>query len=856
MSGFVETPGISRARLVFTLVLFLVLMALAHGMAELWGYIQGGTAGVVDHYRVDFTLWVVTVLTTSALCSYIFLRPGGRSGYWIGFWTGGYLAYLIHVYWKAAEVAVPNSRGLFQDLVWAVGWWGLVLAVWWTVDVILAWTIPSDRKWVQIQRGGLHLFAFAVLFAMTVLASVVDISTRLLGLLMALVVVTCFVLRLVVRETDPQSFFHATYVKAFQGLNLVVPWYKLPTFLAVANIGALREVLRAKNLHNTSDIPVTRPEGQRPTPPNRAEYLCERQEDGFYNDLRPDKVAMGSASLNPDDVRNTSDFTLSSPGARFGRNIPVGSVGPLSSEPITEPNPRLVSAKLLARPEGGFTPAGTLNLLAAAWIQFQTHDWFNHGTPVKGNEFEVPLPPGDDWRGGSPMRIRRSRPDPTRADPTRPYPDGGPRDGYPATHANAESHWWDGSEIYGSSGPAADFLRLKQDGKLRVKDGLVEVDPAGIEQTGLTLNWWVGLSILHNLFTLEHNAICDRLKREYSDWTDGELYRVARLVNTALMAKIHTVDWTPAILGHPALRIAMNANWWGLATEPVKKTLGRVSESELVSGIAGSKTDHHGADFCLTEEFVAVYRMHPLMPDSIALLSAEDNRPLRTLKLGSEVDDDPDDVVGPHARKRALAHGTMTDLLYSFGVANPGALILRNFPNWMRRLRRMKGGQVDEIIDLAAIDIVRDRERGVPRYNRFRRLFHLPPFRSLDDLVRASAQLRRDPDLAGQLRAVYKGDVEQVDLMVGMYAETPPEGFGFSDTAFRVFILMASRRLKSDRFITRDYTPAVYTRAGLDWVENNNMTSVLLRHYPELTPAVQNVANPFAPWRRVGVAPQ
>jgi len=28
---------------------------------------------------------------------------------------------------------------------------------------------------------------------------------------------------------------------------------------------------------------------------------------------------------------------------------------------------------------------------------------------------------------------------------------------------------------------------------------------------------------------------------------------------------------------------------------------------------------------------------------------------------------------------------------------------------------------------------------------------------------------------------------------------------GFSDTAFRVFILMASRRLKSDRFFTRDY---------------------------------------------------
>jgi hypothetical protein len=42
---------------------------------------------------------------------------------------------------------------------------------------------------------------------------------------------------------------------------------------------------------------------------------------------------------------------------------------------------------------------------------------------------------------------------------------------------------------------------------------------------------------------------------------------------------------------------------------------------------------------------------------------------------------------------------------------------------------------------------------------------------------------------------------------VGMYAEPLPPGFGFSDTAFRVFILMASRRLKSDRFFTSDFRP-------------------------------------------------
>ena len=56
--------------------------------------------------------------------------------------------------------------------------------------------------------------------------------------------------------------------------------------------------------------------------------------------------------------------------------------------------------------------------------------------------------------------------------------------------------------------------------------------------------------------------------------------------------------------------------------------------------------------------------------------------------------------------------------------------------------------------------------------------------------------------------------------MVGMFAETPPEGFGFSDTAFRVFILMASRRLKSDRFIAAEASSAdVYSPAGIDWVK-------------------------------------
>jgi hypothetical protein len=87
---------------------------------------------------------------------------------------------------------------------------------------------------------------------------------------------------------------------------------------------------------------------------------------------------------------------------------------------------------------------------------------------------------------------------------------------------------------------------------------------------------------------------------------------------------------------------------------------------------------------------------------------------------------------------------------------------------------------------------------------------------------------------------------------VGLLAEPLPPGFGFSDTAFRIFILMASRRLKSDRFFTNDYTPEVYTREGLEWIEETSMSQLILRHYPELAPALDGVKNAFAPWKKQG----
>jgi hypothetical protein len=60
---------------------------------------------------------------------------------------------------------------------------------------------------------------------------------------------------------------------------------------------------------------------------------------------------------------------------------------------------------------------------------------------------------------------------------------------------------------------------------------------------------------------------------------------------------------------------------------------------------------------------------------------------------------------------------------------------------------------------------------------------------------------------------------------------------------------MATRRIQADRFLTTDYTPAVYTQEGIDWVEQNSMKTVLLRHFPELANSgLADVKNAFFPW--------
>ncbi|MEK6272556.1 MAG: peroxidase family protein [Actinomycetota bacterium] len=584
----------------------------------------------------------------------------------------------------------------------------------------------------------------------------------------------------------------------FKRVNRAREWWELPKPLALLNLRAFRDELRELNLYDTRAA-----NGER-SPVAPEDLPKHRTYDGSYQD--PADPEMGMV------------------GSRFGRNAPPDATAPEPMPQMMEPSPREVSLRLLNRDT--FKPATSLNVLAACWIQMENHDWFGHGENSPDQFIDVPLDEQDEWPDGGRMKVKQ-----TSADRTRTW-----KSGLPPTYINTVTHWWDGSQIYGSVEGRNRQLRAGEDGKMAVEDGRLpnEVDPDldGVDLTGFSDNYWIGLSLLHTLFVNEHNAICDHLKAAYPGWDDEKLFLTARLVNSALMAKIHTVEWTPGILANPVLETAMHANWYGALPSWAKRVLGGRALTEALTGIVGSPQEHHAAPYSITEEFVSVYRLHPLLPDDYEV---------RDHRNGALIETTEFEPLQGHGTRPSIDKYGLSNLLYSFGVANPGAITLHNHPRALQNHVRLNGDRVD----LGTIDILRDRERGVRRYNAFREKLRKPRVERFEDLT-ANRQW------AEEIREVYDGDIDQVDLQVGLLAEPLPPGFGFSDTAFRIFILMASRRLKSDRFFTNDYSPDVYTPEGVEWVEGNGMLDVLRRHHPELAPALEGVKNAFAPWRKLG----
>src|SRR6266566_2863400 len=238
-----------------------------------------------------------------------------------------------------------------------------------------------------------------------------------------------------------QTPFWRIYDWAAETLDHSVGWDKVPTPLGLVILIGLRDILRKKNLYDTTHEPAINQPAIEPMQPR---YLTARTADGTHNDLK--NPAMGMAR------------------SRFGRNVPIEYTFPEPEPAILSPNPRTVSLELMTREK--FQPATTVNILAAAWVQFMVRDWFSHGKSPQENPWQIQLRDDDPWPE-HPMKILR-----VPSDPTRPASSSN----LPPTYVNTETHWWDASQIYGSSKEQEALRRSGRDGKLIIgSNGLLQL---------------------------------------------------------------------------------------------------------------------------------------------------------------------------------------------------------------------------------------------------------------------------------------------------------------------------------------------------------------------------------------------
>ncbi|KAI3936812.1 hypothetical protein MKW98_021674 [Papaver atlanticum] len=584
-------------------------------------------------------------------------------------------------------------------------------------------------------------------------------------------------------------------------------WHRLPVLLGVAYLGIRRHLHQRYNLLHVGDIKGRKYD---------TDEYCYRTADGKCN--------------------HPSDDRIGSQGTFFGRNMPPSNL----PYELLEPHPSVVAAKLLARKE--FIDNGKqFNLIACSWIQFMIHDWIDHMEDTQQVEIRAP----DNIADACPLKsfkFLKTKQVPTNT--TTSWPSKGNNFLMDNTGSlNTRTPWWDGSVIYGNNKEGMERIRSFKDGKLKIsdKDGLLEHDEKGIPISGDVRNCWAGFSLLQALFVKEHNTVCDMIMVHYPEFDDEKLYQHARLVTSAVIAKIHTIDWTVELLKTDTLVAGMRINWYGFLGKRIKDMFGHFC-GPIFSGLVGLRAPRdHGIPYSLTEEFVSVYRMHSLLPDKLQLRdinpSSMDECPPITREMAMR------EMIGKEGEKR-LAEIGKEKMMVSMGHQASGALTLWNYPSWMRNLvaHDIDGEDRPDPVDMAALEIYRDRERGVARYNEFRRNLLMIPISKWEDLT-------DDGEVIEALREVYEDDIEKLDLLVGLHAEKKIKGFAISETAFFIFLLIASRRLEADRFFTTNFNSRTYTEKGLEWVnKTESLRDVISRHYPEMTRKWMKSSSAFSVW--------
>ncbi|KAI9553143.1 hypothetical protein GHT06_021036 [Daphnia sinensis] len=319
-----------------------------------------------------------------------------------------------------------------------------------------------------------------------------------------------------------------------------------------------------------------------------------------------------------------------------------------------------------------------------------------------------------------------------------------------AEQLNSNTHYLDGSQIYGSDATTSNSLRTGVDGLLKSSDvggrQLFPITPGceNLVNHELAVCFQAGdnrveenpqLTAIHLLFLREHNRIAKELKALNPQWTDEILFQEARRIVVAQLQHITYNEYLPVLLGSKVM-----------------------VDSGLVLPTTGYGTGYDSnVDPSISNDFAAAaFRVtHSSIQGTLSYYEF-----LSLFNVADEQD-----------MERSF---TLSQYFFDASrlMDDPGF-----FDSALRGLTKQAPQTIDGLYtdekksggDLIAITIQRGREHGIPSYNEFREFCGMPKVQSFDELINEFVQ--EDIDL---LKTAYKS-VDDIDLYIGCLFETNVE---------------------------------------------------------------------------------
>ena len=524
--------------------------------------------------------------------------------------------------------------------------------------------------------------------------------------------------------------------------------------LGSPNAGS-REVFDA--LHTKAEPAKTfikRVEGPLLIPPPAIYPLEFRSSNGSSNNINN----LGTAGFP--DLRNTTNAYADGVGSPAGADR-------LSARDISNK----VDAQI------GLIP-NSLNISSFVWQwgQFVDHDMSLTRTAVPTELFNIPVPKGDpqfDPRGLGNKVLPFQRSEFKLVNGIR-------------EQVNGNSAFIDASVVYGSDLPRANELRTFEGGHLKTStgnllpfnvDGFPNQPQTRLQQFFLAgdvrANENTGLAVVHTLFMREHNFWADSLAFGDPSLLDEDLYRRARAIVGAEIQLVTYRDFIPILLGPNALTPYAGYNF------EVDPTIA------LVFSTAAFRIGHS-----LLPQSLLLFNKQGIQTGETALERAIFQPNLVTTN-----------GIEPYLRGLALQRPQEVDA-YMIDA-------MRNF---------LVGGARTQGFDLAALNIQRGRDHGLPGYNQVRIDYGLSPKASF-------AEITSDVSLQDKLTLAYTSP-DNVDIWVGGISEDHVNGGLVGETFFTILKEQFERTRDGDRFWYESYLDT----ATLATVQQQTLGTILKRN--------------------------